>query len=73
MKSVEDWFQAVFYDELRQQERKESLYQTDLRFHPDCRDPNHPGCRKCEPEHFETEDFEDTDDGQSPAGSHRKQ
>lgn len=63
MKSVEDWFQEVFHDELRQQERAENLYQSDLSYHPDCRDPHHPGCRKCEPEHFETVDFKDKDDG----------
>ncbi|WP_422444113.1 hypothetical protein [Endozoicomonas sp. ALB091] len=70
MKSVEDWFEDVFYDELRQQERADNLYQNDLRYHPDCRDPNHPGCRKCEPEHFD--DVEDRDDDQS-ASSHREQ
>lgn len=29
-----------------------------LRNHPDCRDPDHPGCERCEPEAFGVEDEE---------------
>ena len=27
-------------------------YERILEQHPDCRDPGHPGCVRCEPEHY---------------------
>jgi hypothetical protein len=37
---------------------RERWYWQDLARHPDCRDPDHPGCLECEPPE------EDDDDGQ---------
>ncbi len=37
-------------EELRAQSRFERRYQADLARHPDCRDPDHPGCPQCEDE-----------------------
>lgn len=31
-------------------------YERQLAAHPDCRDPDHPGCKKCEPEYFSEND-----------------
>jgi hypothetical protein len=28
----------------------ERIHMSDLRRHPDCRDPDHPGCEECEGE-----------------------
>ena len=49
-------------------ERQEALfqrrYQARLSRHPDCRDPDHPGCEGCEPgENGEPEDDGAEDDG----------
>ena len=41
------------YDDLRAEEAAERRYQNALRYHPDCGDPDHPGCDNCEPENFE--------------------
>ena len=35
-------------DELRAQARHDRRYRADLAQHPDCRDPDHPGCEACE-------------------------
>lgn len=35
-----------FY-ELAQQARAERIYMAQLCSHPDCRDPDHPGCERC--------------------------
>lgn len=32
---------------------KQRQYQQDLMRHPDCRDPDHPGCPVCDPEEEE--------------------
>ena len=38
-------------DELRREAIAMRWYQQKLASHPDCRDPDHPGCEKCmEPE-----------------------
>lgn len=34
-------------DELRAQTRAENRYRNALIAHPDCRDPDHPGCALC--------------------------
>ena len=50
---------AVIYDdgqdeaersELRAQDRHDKKYQRELVAHPDCQDPDHPGCEACEGE-----------------------
>lgn len=35
-------------DDLLQQARFDRRHQADLARHPDCRDPDHPGCEACE-------------------------
>lgn len=35
-------------DDLRMQARHERRQRNDLARHPDCRDPDHPGCKACE-------------------------
>ena len=35
-------------DEYRHNDRHERLYRAQLYAHPDCRDPAHPGCDRCE-------------------------
>lgn len=35
-------------EELRAQAQAERRYQRMLTAHPDCRDPDHPGCESCE-------------------------
>jgi len=42
-------------DDLRAEARADRRYQMELRRHPDCRDPDHPGCEDCQ----EQEDDED--------------
>ena len=37
-------------EELKAQDRHERLYRLKMMEHPDCRDPDHPGCEKCEDE-----------------------
>ncbi|MFV1943444.1 hypothetical protein VPH49_21770 [Pseudomonas luteola] len=39
-----DWDEV---NELRAQSRHQRIYQTRLSQHPDCRDPDHPGCKHC--------------------------
>lgn len=45
-------------DDLRMQARFERRYHNDLARHPDCRDPDHPGCEACEGD----DDADDSDD-----------
>jgi hypothetical protein len=40
--------------DLKAEDRAERLYRRSLARHPDCNDPDHPGCANCEP----PEDFE---------------
>lgn len=35
-------------EELRAQDRHERQHRRALMAHPDCRDPDHPGCEHCE-------------------------
>lgn len=35
-------------EELRAQDRHERRHRSALMAHPDCRDPDHPGCEHCE-------------------------
>lgn len=42
-----------YIEELRAQDRYERRYQAHLMSHPDCRDPDHPGCEHCEEEEEE--------------------
>lgn len=42
-------------EELRAQARWQRRYNADLSRHPDCRDPDHPGCPRCEPDEFDEE------------------
>jgi hypothetical protein len=37
-------------DEMRRESRYERMREAELSRHPDCRDPDHPGCWKCEDE-----------------------
>ena len=37
-------------EELRAQDRFERQYKSHLWAHPNCRDPDHPGCDMCEEE-----------------------
>jgi len=37
-----------FIEDLKAQDRFERQLQARLRAHPDCRDPDHPGCEHCE-------------------------
>ncbi len=39
-------------DELIRESINNLRYEKRLTAHPDCRDPDHPGCKKCEPEYF---------------------
>lgn len=36
-----------FEDDLRADDRHKRRYMNKLNAHPDCRDPDHPGCGKC--------------------------
>lgn len=47
----DDWYM----DELRQEDRRTRMHRNALTAHPDCRDPDHPGCHLCA-------DNEDADD-----------
>ena len=47
------------YDDDERPTRRQSWYEQDLRRHPDCRDPDHPGCTRCEPQ--EEDDDNPTD------------
>ena len=51
----------IDYDDDERPTRRQSWYQQDLRRHPDCRDPDHPGCLGCEPPEEEDEDDDSTD------------
>jgi len=35
-------------EDLRAEDRARKRYQMALMYHPDCRDPDHPGCEQCE-------------------------
>lgn len=45
------------YDDDERPTLRQRWYQQDLRRHPDCRDPDHPGCPSCDPQ----EESEDDD------------
>ena len=47
MTYFEDDEHADMIDELRAQERARKMHQARLMYHPDCRDPDHPGCERC--------------------------
>jgi len=51
----------VISDEDDRPNLRQRWYQQDLRRHPDCRDPDHPGCIECEPPEEEDEDDDSTD------------
>lgn len=36
------------FEEWQEETMAMKVYKSELRHHPDCRDPNHPGCPKCE-------------------------
>ncbi len=38
------------YDDDERPTPRRRWYQQDLARHPDCRDPDHPGCELCDPE-----------------------
>ena len=38
--------------ELYQQVYQQKMHEMQIKHHPDCRDPDHPGCPRCEPEAF---------------------
>lgn len=51
----------AYYDELadlRAEALSERRYRNALMRHPDCRDPDHPGCEDCD-EDFQDEDLDD--------------
>ncbi len=43
------------FEEWQEETMAMKIYQARLRGHPDCRDPDHPGCEKCSPEEGEVE------------------
>lgn len=47
----DDWYERQV---LEAEDRDARLYRATLAAHPDCNDPDHPGCSHCEP----TEDNE---------------
>ena len=53
-RSREDYDPEI--EDLRAEDRARKMHQARLRYHPDCRDPDHPGCELCE---------EDEDDAES--------
>ena len=61
--TTEDWRLDSEYAEERHDARVKRYYQNQLNYHPDCRDPDHPGCQRCEPELFNSMDDEDDEDG----------
>ncbi len=40
-------------------------YERELHAHPDCRDPDHPGCWRCEPEDFGIGTGDDEEDDEN--------
>lgn len=42
-------------DDLRAEDRARKRYQMALMYHPDCRDPDHPGCENCTEENDDAE------------------
>ncbi len=36
--------------DMKEEQRKRRIYMRKLHSHPDCRDPDHPGCPICEDE-----------------------
>lgn len=59
-----EWIRAGLneydYDDMRAEELAERRYRNALSRHPDCRDPDHPGCECCE--ESDTEDDQPTDE-----------
>lgn len=47
-------------DDLLYEQRRLNRYESKLYAHPDCRDPEHPGCIECEPENFDLDFFEES-------------
>ena len=45
-------------DELRQEDAANRRYERDLMAHPDCRDPDHPGCSRCIDDETESDDHD---------------
>lgn len=43
-----DAFNEIFREELVRNEKAAKTYEAALLRHPDCRDPDHPGCELCE-------------------------
>jgi hypothetical protein len=46
-------------DELAAEDRAARRYRASLSAHPDCNDPDHPGCVHCEPEDDDSQPEED--------------
>lgn len=47
------------YDDDERPTLRQRWYQQDLARHPDCRDPDHPGCEACYVSEYEEEGEED--------------
>ncbi len=50
-----------FFDEWAEAAAQKE-YERKLHAHPDCRDPDHPGCARCEPEAFGGYDEDEEDE-----------
>ncbi len=44
------------YDDAWNDVLRESRYNKQLMNHPNCSDPDHPGCEECEPEEYDYEE-----------------
>lgn len=56
-----DYLDDPVYQDIALDERKRQRVEARRRRHPDCRDPDHPGCMWCEPEDFLDPDEEPLD------------
>ena len=51
------------YDELRAQDRHDRRYSSELARHPNCNDPDHPGCENCEGDDDMDDDINENESG----------
>ena len=48
MNHFNDDYEDPELEDLRAEDRARKRHQMQLMYHPDCRDPDHPGCEQCE-------------------------
>lgn len=53
MDGIPEWEQEMIRDEFAREERARRRRQDRLGRHPDCSDPEHPGCPECRPQEEE--------------------